>query len=59
MIPIRWHSRKGRTVGTKKDQWLPGAGGGELKSHSTGDFQDSGNAPHGTIMMDACHYAFV
>lgn len=38
MIPIIWHSRKGRTVETEKDQWLPGVGGGELKRKSTEDF---------------------
>ena len=26
MIPIIWHSRKGKTIETVKDKWLPGLG---------------------------------
>lgn len=35
MIPITWHSREGKTMETKKDQWLPRVGGerDEQKEH--------------------------
>lgn len=38
MTPIIRHSRKGRTVETGEDQWLPGVGSGGLKKKSTEDF---------------------
>ena len=59
MIPITWHTGKGKAGHSKRDQWLAGVKeNGMMKKWSTENFEGSDFILYETTVVDACHYAF-
>lgn len=58
MIITIWHFGKGKTMKTKKEQWLSGFGmGGRMNRQNTADFKAE-KILFDTILIGRCHYTF-